>query len=229
MGERKIGIRLRKNPLKSKEQSPYLATVVPNGKVGLDEILAGVAKATHSSVATARLCWDTMMEIIQEELKKGHKVNTPFGLFELAISGSADTEDAPFDPERNKVYVKVTPSADIRNALKKLVPERLDTPTSDLKMSTVVSPSLGRRGYNTIRAGEPFTVSGGGLEEDVAVTLTDAKGIVHQLAVELAKGVSMVCRADGSVAKGSAKLTATVLGGEDGDVLFTATRKVKVV
>jgi len=225
----KIGIRLRKNPLKSKEESPYLVTVVPNGKVGLEEILSEVAEKTSSSVQTVRLCWDAMMEIIQDELKKGNKVKTPLGLFEVAISGSSDTEDAPFDPERNKVYVKVTPSADIRNALKKLVPVRLDAPTSDLAISAVISPSLGRRGYNAIRVGEPFTVCGGGLSDEVEATLTDAKGVVHPLTVELAKDVSMTCRVDGQVEKGAAKLTVSVLGGEDGDVLFAESRKVRVV
>jgi len=170
-----------------------------------------------------------MMELLKEELAQGHKVHTPFGIFEPAISGSTDAEDAPLDPVRNKVYVKVTPSAEIRKALKKLVPERLDAPTSDLRISTVVSPSLGRCGYNAVRAGEPFTVCGGGLYEDVVATLTDAKGVEHPLAIELAKGLSMVCRADGSPAKGAATLTVSVFGGEDGDVLFSDSRKVKVV
>jgi len=226
---KKIGIRLHKNPLKSKDKVPYLATVVSNGTVGLDEILAEVAKETHSSKATARMCWDAMMEVVKEELVQGHKVSTPIGLFEPAISGSMDTEDAPFDPARNKVYVKVTPTAAIRKALGELVPVRLDMPVSELAIATVVTPSLGRRGYNAVCAGEPFTVSGSGLDEGVEAVLTDAKGVKHPLVVELAKGLSMICRAEGSLAKGAAKLTVSVLGGEDGDVLFSVSRKIKVV
>jgi len=90
MEKKKIGIRLRKNPLKSKDKSPYLATVVPNGKVGLDEILAEVAEKTHSSKETARLCWDAMMELINEELAQGHKVNTPCG--RIAGEGRGDPD-----------------------------------------------------------------------------------------------------------------------------------------
>jgi len=86
----------------------------------------------------------------------------------------------PFDPKRNEVYVKVTPTADIRKALGQLVPERLDVPTSDL-------------------------------------------------AIELAKDVSMTCRADGQIEKGAAKLMVSVFGGEGGDVLFAESRKVRGV
>jgi len=227
--KKKIGVRLHKNPLKSKEAAPYIATVVPNGHVGLDEFLAGVAKRLNTTHETARYFWDGMMEVVGAELAAGHKVKTPIGLFEPAISGSLDTADAPLDPTRNKVYVKVTPTPSMRKALKKLEVERIDMPTSDLAIATVISPQLVRKGYNAIRVGEPFTVSGSGLTDEVEANVTDAKGTVQPLTIELAKGPSMICRVTGALSKGPAELKVFVTGGEDGDVLFTASRKIKIV
>ena len=120
---KKVGYRLKKNPLKTKDKVPYLVDVVPTGTVNLDTILTEVAESLNITKARARLCYDAMFELIHEELAKGNKVQTPFGLMEPAISGSFDTEDAPFDPKRNKVYVKVTPPKAIRDALKKIVPD----------------------------------------------------------------------------------------------------------
>ena len=174
-GGRKIGSRIRKNPLKTKDKVPYLVDVVPTGTANLDTILSEVAESLNITKARARLCFDAMFELIHEELAKGNKVQTPFGLMEPAISGSFDAEDAPFDPKRNKVYVKVTPPKAIRDALKKVVPERLDVPSAPLEIAAVVTSSLGKKGYNTVRVGEAFAVSGQGFSETVQVTLVDKK------------------------------------------------------
>ena len=184
-----IGYRLKKNPLKTKDKVPYLADVVPVGTANLDTILSDVAESLNITKARARLCYDAMFELIHAELAKGNKVQTPFGLMEPAISGSFDTEDAPFDPKRNKVYVKVTPPKALRDALKKVVPERLDAP--ELSIGTVVTATLGARAYNTVKRGEPFVVSGSGFEAGMVASLTDGKEASHPLAIESAKSTAI--------------------------------------
>ena len=227
-GGKKIGYRIRKNPLKTKDAVPYLADVVPTGTANLDMILSEVAESLNITKARVRLCYDAMFELIHAELAKGNKVQTPFGLMEPAISGSFDAEDAPFDPKRNKVYVKVTPPKAIRDALKKIVPERLDEPSAPLEIAAVVTSSLGKRGYNAVKVGEAFAVSGQGFSDAAQVTLVDKKGVRHEVAVEEAKETLLLCGGVSAAAKGAATLEASVASSSCATGRFTATRRVKV-
>ena len=174
------------------------------------------------------MIFNAMIEEITELLKQGNKVETPFGLMEPAISGSFDAEDAPFDPKRNKVYVKVTPPKAIRDALRKVVPERLNAPSVPLEIAAVVTSSLGKKGYNTVRAGEAFAVSGQGFSDAVEVALVDKKGVRHEIAVEEAKDTLLLCGAVSAVAKGAATLEVSVVSSSSATGRFTATRRVKV-
>ena len=226
---KRIGYRLKKNPLKTKDAVPYLADVVPVGTANLDTILADVARELNITKATARFCFDAMFELIHEELAKGNKVQTPFGLMEPAISGSFDAEDAPFDPKRNKVYVKVTPPKAIRDALKKIVPERLDEPEVPLEIAAVITSSLGKKGYNAIKVGEPFAVSGRGLSDEVCVELVDRKGVRHEAAVETAKDTLILCGPVSAAMKGAATLEVSLASEEPNGRRFAASRKVTVL
>ena len=227
-GGRKVGYKLRKNPLKTKDAVPYLADVVPVGTCDLDQIVKDVAANLGITVARSRMTFNAMIEEITELLKQGNKVQTPFGLMEPAISGSFDTEDAPFDPKRNKVYVKVTPPKAIRDALKKIVPERLDAPTVPLEIAAVVTSSLGKKGYNAVRIGEAFAVSGQGFSDAVDVVLVDKKGVRHEVAVEEAKETLLFCGPVSAAAKGAAMLEVSVASSSSATGRFVATRCVKV-
>ena len=164
-----------------------------------------------------------------EAMAKGNKVQTPFGLMEPAISGSFDAEDAPFDPKRNKVYVKVTPPKAIRDALKKIVPERLDEPEVPLEIAAVITSSLGKKGYNAIKVGEPFAVSGRGLSDEVCVELVDRKGVRHEAAVETAKDTLILCGPVSAAMKGAATLEVFLASEEPNGRRFAASRKVTVL
>ena len=225
---KKVGYRLRKNPLKTKDAVPYLADVVPTGTANLDMILDDVAKEMNQSKAAVRFCYDALWEFIHAELAKGNKVQTPFGLMEPAISGSFDAEDAPFDPKRNKVYVKVTPPKSIRDALAKIVPERLDAPAAPLEIAAVVTSALGKSGYNAIRPGETFEISGQGFSDAVRVAIVDKKGVRREVSVEAAKDTLIICGAAPAAAKGVATLEVSVGSSAGATGSFTATRRVKV-
>lgn len=225
--KRQIGYRVRKNPLKTKDVAPYLGEVVPVGTCGTDQIVKEIAANLGMTEPTVRMFLSAMIEEIVELLKKGNKVETPFGWMEPAISGTMPCEDSPFDPKRNEVYVRVTPSKKLRDALKKVVPVRLDAP--ELEIGTVVTASLGARAYNTVKRGEQFVVSGRGFEEGMTASLVDAKGAFHAIDIELAKSTAIVCSFDAAIPKGSAKLSVSVLDDETHRVRATATRKVRVV
>lgn len=225
-----IKVKRYKNRMKSADKAPYLMRVVSNGEVHLDDILQEVAKEAGGTVAQARLAHNAMWEVIREELGKGHKVETPFGLFELAISGTVPHADSKLDPEKNKIYVKITPPAAWRKELAKVTPVVVGGPESALMVAEVFTGTLGAKGYNVIVSGQSFVVTGDGFLEDgiLSVSLKDAKGVSHDVAVEARKKTALVCTLAGTAAKGKATLEIVLAGEEPDTYRFTASRKVTV-
>ena len=225
-----IKVKPYKNRMKTADKAPYLMRAVPNGEVHLDDILQEVAKETGGTMAQARLVHNAMWEVVREELGKGHKVETPFGLFELAISGTVPHVDSKLDPKKNKVYVKITPPAAWRRELAKLTSVVVGGPESELMVAEVFTGSLGAKGYNVITSGQSFVVTGDGFTEDgvLSVTLKDAKGVSHVVTVEARKKTALVCMLAGTAAKGKATLEVVLEGEEPDTYRFTASRKVTV-
>ena len=225
-----IKVKRYKNKLKSADKAPYLMRVVSNGTRNLDDILRDVAKETGWTLPTVRMYYNAFLEQLKDELQQGHKVETPIGTFEPAISGTVPCEDSPLDPKKNKVYIKVTPPASWQKALAKLTPVMVGGPESALMVGEVFTGALGAKGYNVIVSGQSFVVTGDGFLEDgiLSVSLTDAKGVVHAVTVEARKKTALVCKLSGTVAKGKATLEVVLVGEEPDTYRFTASRKVTV-
>ena len=224
-----IKVKLYKNKLKSADKAPYLGRVVPNGEAHLDDILQEVAKNTGWTLPTVRMYYNVFLEQLKDELQKGNKVKTALGTFEPAISGTVPYVDSPLDPKKNKVYIKVTPPAELRNALAKVTPIIVG-PESDLAIREVFTGSLGAKGYNVVKSGESFVVTGDGFQEggELAVAIKDANGVSHAVTVEARKKTALVCSFAGTAAKGKATLEAVLAGEEPDAYRFTASRKVTV-
>ena len=124
--------------------------------------------------------------------------------------------------------MKITPPKAIRDALKNVVPERLDAPSAPLEIAAVVTSSLGKKGYNAVRTGEAFAVSGQGFSDAVEVTLVDKKGVRHEVADEEAKETLLLCGAVSAAAKGAATLEVSVASTSSATGRFAATRRVRV-
>ena len=225
-----IKVKRYKNRMKSADKAPYLMRVVSNGEVHLDEILQEVAKNTGWTVPTVRMYYNAFFEELTEELQKGYKVKTALGTFEPAISGSFPCEDSPFDPKKNKVYIKVTPPDGLRKALAKVTPVMVGGPESDLMVAEIFTGALGAKGYNVVVPGQSFVVTGDGFLEDgiLSVSLNDAKGGCHAVTVETRKKTALVCTLAGAAAKGKATLEVVLAGEEPDTYRFTASRKVTV-
>ena len=225
-----IKVKRYKNRMKTADKAPYLMRVVSNGEVHLDDILREVAKEAGGTVAQARLAHNAMWEVIRKELGKGHKVETPFGLFELAISGTVPHVDSKLDPKKNKVYVKITPPVAWRKELAKLTPVVVGGPESALMIGEVFTGALGAKGYNVVVSGQSFVVTGDGFLEDgvLSVSLKDAKGVSHTVTVETRKKTALVCTLSGAAAKGKATLEIVLAGEEPDTYRFAASRKVMV-
>ena len=234
MEKKTIKVALRENKTATADKAPYLMTVIPNGTVGIPELVASMREdGLNVTEAQFRLYLNAMLEVAIEHVRKGEKVQTPFGLMELAISGSMDHVDSKLDPKRNEVYVKVTPPASWRKALAEVEGVIVNPATSDLAIGNVLTVSLGRDGFNVLKPGEPFSMSGRGFPtdgtEDGAVTLRDGAGTVHVVEVESARRECLNCRAPRTAASGEGLLEITLVGGKKGDCRFTASRKVRIL
>ena len=227
---RTIKVRRYKNRMKSADKAPYLMRVEANGEAHLDDILQEVARETGWTIPTVRMYYGVFIETLKEELAKGNKVKTPLGLFESAISGSVPHADSPLDPNKNKVYIKVTPPVAWQKELAKVTPVIVGGPESALMIGDVFTGALGAKGYNVVAADQSFVVTGDGfLEEgELSATLTDAKGVAHAVTVEVRKKAALVCSLAEAAAKGKATLEVVLAGEEPHAYRFAASRKVTV-
>ena len=225
-----IKVKRYRNRMKSADKAPYLMRVVSNGEVHLDDILQEVAKETGWTLPTVRMYYNAFFEELKEDLQNGYKVKTALGTFESAISGTVPHVDSKLDPKTNKIYVKITPPAAWRKELAKVTPVVVDGPESALMVAEVFTGALGAKGYNVVVSGESFVVTGDGFLEagDLSVTLTDAKGVSHDVTVETRKKTALVCTLGGTAAKGKATLEIVLAGEEPDTYRFTASRKVTV-
>ena len=228
--EKVIRVKRYKNRMKSADKAPYLMRVVSNGEVHLDDILQEVAKQTGWTLPTVRMYYNAFFEQLKEELQQGNKVKTAIGTFEPAISGTVPHVDSPIDPEKNKVYVKVTPPVAWQKKLAKLTPVMVGGPESELMVAEVFTGALGAKGYNVVVSGQSFVVTGDGFLEDgvLSVSLKDAKGVSHDVTVEARKKTALVCTFAGAAAKGKAILEVVLAGEEPDTYRFSASRKVAV-
>ena len=225
-----IRVKRYKNRMKSADKAPYLMRVASNGEVHLDDILQDVAKSTGWTLPTVRMYYNSFFELLQKELQEGKKVKTALGTFEPAISGSLPCQDSPFDPKRNKVYIKVTPPESLQKALAKVTPVIVGGPESELMIGEVFTGVLGAKGYNVVVSGQSFVVTGDGFLEDgvLSVSLKDAKGVSHDVTIETRKKTALVCTLSEAAAKGKATLEVVLAGEEPDTYRFTASRKVTV-
>ena len=151
-------------------------------------------KETGGTMAQARLVHNAMWEVVREELGKGHKVETPFGLFELAISGTVPHVDSKLDPKKNKVYVKITPPAAWRRELAKLTPVVVGGPESELMVAEVFTGAIGAKGYNVITSGQSFVCMLAGTATKGKATLAVAVSLMPafcQALPEVERSVTM--------------------------------------
>lgn len=227
--KKQVKVRIVKNNSATAEKSPYLARVIPDGSFGLDDLLKELSETAGVSIERARLIHTAFWENVVKALRAGYKVDTPLGRFELCVDGSVPYADSPLDPEKNKVYVKITPAKSLRVAAAELEPVVVNAPTSGLMIGEVLTSALGEKGYNVVKQDEPFVLTGNGFLEDgsLAVTLKDAKGVIHPVTVVSRKKTALVCRLSEVAAKGKAMVEVVLSSEEPAPTRFAASRKVK--
>ena len=150
----------------SQEAAPYLGKTRVAGSCTQDDLAKKIAgsKGAYCGVEEVKRVLNAvgnyLLDNMPEELSS---FDIGFAHVRPAIGGKFPSMDSAFDPERNRIYVSVTPPEEIRGALSSGSPTRLDPGEGE--------PMVGNVTWNdsslTIKSGESFVVLGNALTMDV--------------------------------------------------------------
>ena len=153
-----IGYKLIKNCMAATaEKAPYLGMAIPVGSLAYDNILKKMVESgTKMTQPTAKYFLDALYEFAAERIA-AEQVRINVGTVSIypMIDGSFDSEDAPFDPKRNSLYVGATLSQELRDRVAGIAPDF----AGDVSLGTVKLHScmdLETEVFKVIRGTESF-------------------------------------------------------------------------
>ena len=233
-----IGYKLIKNCMAATaEKAPYLGMAIPVGSLAYDNILKKMIKAgTKMTQPTAKYFLDALYEFAAERIA-AEQVRINVGTVSIypMIDGSFDSEDAPFDPKRNSLYVGATLSQDLRDRVAGIAPDFTgDTSVGTVKLHSCMD--LETQVFKVIRGAESFRLAGANLtvpdDADESLGLYAKNGVEKVADIEVSEtdgGQQITCairKAVREVPKGVYKVRLASHGLDPTDPLTVATLTV---
>ena len=235
-----IGYKLIKNCMAATaEKAPYLGMAIPVGSLAYDNILKEMIKAgTKMTQPTAKFFLDALYEFAAEKIA-ADVVRINLGTVSIypMIDGSFDSEDAPFNPKRNSLYVGASLSQELRDRVAGIAPDF----AGDVSLGTVKLHScmdLETEVFKVIRGTEDFCLAGAnvvvpdGEDESLGLYAKDGVTKVTDIVVsETDGGQQLFCHLSDAVAvpKGTYKVRLASHGLDPTDPLTVATLTVTLV
>lgn len=235
-----IGYKLIKNCMAATaEKAPYLGMAVPVGSLAYDNILKKMVESgTRMTQPTAKFFLDALYEYAAEKIAEEQvRINVGTVSIYPMIDGSFDSEDAPFDPKRNTLYVGATLSQELRDRVAGIAPDF----AGDVSLGTVKLHScmdLETEVFKVIRGTEDFCLAGAnvvvpdGADESLALYAKDGVTKVADIVVsETDGGQQLFCHLSDAAAvpKGTYKVRLASHGLDPTDPLTVATLTVTLV
>ena len=225
-------IAIHENTGTTKDKAPYLGSYITKGTVGTEGFVSALAAKcglpTIQVQAILSGCIEAIEALEREELVRIHLDGfTVMG----AITGTFDTSDAAFDPERNAFNLVLTPEPEIRNAVIDVQPTIVtDASLTRLRVDNVAD--LGSpRPYNTVHGQSKFRVAGFNMslsDEGAGAHFEGEGGAVYPLVVdEVVSKQLFVAHTAALLEAGEYKLVVKSRAGDAEGPLQTAFRKVK--
>ena len=214
-----IGYKLVKNMMPATaDKAPYLGMAIPAGSLAYDNILKEMIKAgTRMTRPTAKYFLDALYEYAAETIAR-EVVRINLGSISLypSIDGSFDSEDAPFDPTRNSLYVGASFAQELRDAVAGIAPDYAgDASAGTVKLRSCMD--LATQAFKVIRGTKSFRLAG--------ENLTVPDGPDESLALYAKNGVDKVCDITVSETDGGQWIVCHLPSGED---LPVGTYKVRL-
>ncbi len=152
----------------SRDAAPYLGQAHVGGSYTQDDVAHRIAasRGCQFGVEEIKRVWNAVGNYLLDRMpEEPCAYDLGFVRVRPAIGGPFPSMDAAFDPERNRVYVSVTPSDTIRNAVADSSPVREGGESGD-------QPEVGNVTWDdatsqTVKSGEPFKVYGNALTLNV--------------------------------------------------------------
>ena len=177
----------------SRDAAPYLGQTHVGGSYNQDDVARRIAasKGCQFGVEEIKRVWNAvgnyLLDRMPEELCA---FDIGFARVRPAIGGSFPSMDAPFDVERNRVYVSVTPSDAIRDAVAGSSPVREGEADGEPEVGNVTWDGVTSL---TIKSGEPFHIYGNALtlnvgDESAELRLPGGAGTVEVTVSAVADG-----------------------------------------
>ena len=92
--------------------------VVTTKSLNIDDLIAkALARRTDLSGTTIKAAFDLLQGVAIEEIANGASVNFGLGYFNLGVSGVFYGDNAKWDPKQHSLWVKSTPTAELREAV----------------------------------------------------------------------------------------------------------------
>ena len=146
----------------SQAAAPYLGRTRISGSYSLDDVARRIAaaKGAPMGVEEIKRVWNGTGGYLLDRLpEEPCAFDLVFARVRPAIGGKFPSVDAPFDAERNRLFVAVAPSDEIRNALSDGAPSKVDGSEGELEIGGVEWDGKAM----TVKSDEDFTVLGNGL------------------------------------------------------------------
>jgi hypothetical protein len=192
---------LRLNLLTKDVDNDYIAEVSTAGKTSLRN--ADIAR--HIKDAGSELKYETILSvldqgdrIVREQLQAGYSVLTGCAQFSPRVTGTWIGANAAFDPTVHKVTLDITPSAEMREALKEVGVEVLGVKDGGAYIGLITDAATGAAD-GTITAGDDIIIEGDRLkiapddDENLGIFFVNEAGeispVTHRLTVNDPKRV----------------------------------------
>ena len=177
----------------SRDAAPYLGQTHVGGNCNQDDVARRMAesKGCQFGVEEIKRVWNAVGNYVLDRMPEELcAFDLGFARVRPAIGGSFPSMDAAFDPERNRVYVSVTPSDAIRDALAGSSPVREGEAGGEPEIGDVSWDGVASM---TVKSGEPFQIYGNALtlnvgDESAELQLPGGAGTVEVAVSAVAEG-----------------------------------------
>ncbi|WP_282013920.1 DUF4469 domain-containing protein [Marinifilum flexuosum] len=144
----------------TEKKDDRFARVVTSLSFNEDDLVdIAVSRRTDFSENTLRAAIDILKNIAIEEICNGASVQFGLGYFHLNVNGVFVGDNAKWDSEKHALSVHVTPTAELRNAVKKCTVNVRGMAASPMAINSVIDVASGTTNQK-LTPGAPVNVEG---------------------------------------------------------------------
>ena len=173
LGSSGIDPTVYENATSTADKVKYLVTMQANGELEPDEVAAKASRECSVSETDIRLVINSFTMMLMDMVREygSFKCFTPFGVLETMVKGSLENVTDQLDPEKNYLYLNITPNDALKKAAGSLLFFNASEKSAPFKAEKVVQHGTGAEGPFAI--GTDVTITGLGYRPGASVKFVD--------------------------------------------------------